>query len=199
MVAQIMASIELGTVQHPNVRLITWAEILASENTPRATRESAAPASIRVTYSLRDKTQTTEVIADGHPFGLERVIDRKRTYLFFPGIEADCGTEPIDASDAERSSILKKFTAYTAIAEQCIYRSHFGFPNFFVPFVTTTAPRLRSMTELLDRLTGGRGSKMFLFKTFPRFASAEKPPAPSGHMLTVPWQRAGFPPLSLDR
>jgi hypothetical protein len=199
MVAQIMASIELGTLQHPNVRLITWAEILASENTPRATRESAAPGSIRVTYSLRDKTQTTEVIADGQPFGLERVIDGRRTYLFFPGIEADCGTEPIDASDAERSSILKKFTAYTAIAEQGIHRSHFGFPNFFVPFVTTTAARLRSMTELLGRLTGGHGSKMFLFKTFPSFTSAEKPSAPTGYMLTVPWQRAGFPAFSLDR
>jgi hypothetical protein len=199
MVAQIMASIELGTLQNPNVRLITWPEILASEHTPKATRESAAPTSIRVTYSLRDKTQTTEVVADGQPFGLERVIDGKQSYLFFPGIEADCGTEPIDASDAERSSILKKFTAYAAIAEQGIYRSHFGFPNFFIPLVTTTAARLRSMMELLDRLTGGRGSKMFLFKTFPSYTSAEKPPAPSGHMLSEPWQRAGFPPLNLDR
>jgi hypothetical protein len=41
MVAQITASIELGTLQNPNVRLITWPEILASENTPKATRESA--------------------------------------------------------------------------------------------------------------------------------------------------------------
>jgi hypothetical protein len=199
MVAQITASIELGTLQSTNTRLITWREILASEHTPRATRVSDTPASIRVTYSLRGETLTGDIVADGRPFGLDRVIEGRRTYLFFPGIEADRGTEPIDASDAERASILKKFAAYTAIAEQNIHRSHFGFPNFFVPFVTTTAARLRSMTELLDRLTGGRGSKMFLFKTFPSFASAEKPPAPSGHMLTMPWQRAGFPPLSLDR
>jgi Replication-relaxation len=199
MVSQITASIELGTLQSPNIRLIAWPEILASENTPQATRESPTPASIRVTYTLRRETLTSEIVADGRPFGLERLVDGERSYLFFPGIEADCGTEPIDASDAERSSIVKKFTAYRAIAEQGIHRSHFGFPNFFVPFVTTTAARLRSMTELLDRLTGGRGSKMFLFKTFPSFASPEKPPTPSGHMLTVPWQRAGFPPLSLDR
>jgi hypothetical protein len=199
MVAQIMASIELGTRENPNIRLITWPEILASQNTPKATRESATPAAIRVSYSLRGESHTGEIIADAQPFGLERTIDGQRSYLFFPGIEADCGTEPVDAGDPERSSIVKKFAAYTAIAEQGIYRSHFGFPNFFVPVITTSAPRMRSMMALLDRLIGGRGSKMFLFKTFPGLASAERPPTASGHMLTVPWQRAGYSPFAFDR
>ena len=55
------------------------------------------------------------------------------------------------------------------------------------------------MMQLLDRLTGGRGSKMLLFKTFPSFTSPDKPPPANGHMLTAPWQRVGFPPLCLDR
>jgi hypothetical protein len=38
---------------------------------------------------------------------------------------------------------------------------------------------------------------MFLFKTFPLLSSAEKPPSPDGHMLTEPWQRAGFEPFCL--
>ena len=97
------------------------------------------------------------------------------------------------------SSIAKKFCAYLAIAEQGLHRSHFGFPNFFVPFITTSSARMRSMMELLARLPDGRGSKILLFKTFPSFTAAEKPPAPSGHMLTEPWQRVGFPPLCLDR
>ena len=63
-----------------------------------------------------------------------------------------------------------------AIAEQGLHRSHFGFPNFFVPFITTSDARLRSMMDLLDRMTAGRGSKMLLFKTFPSFTSPEKPP-----------------------
>src|SRR5580704_9936555 len=167
MVAQITASIELGTRDNSHIRLITWPEILASEKTPKGTREASNPASIPVSYSLRGQFQRGEVVADGQPFGLERTIDGKRSYLFFPGVEADCATEPLDASAIDRSSIAKKFAAYTAVAEQGIYRSHFGFPNFLVPFITTTASRLRSMTELLDRLTGRRGSKMFLFKTLP--------------------------------
>ncbi len=46
------------------------------------------------------------------------MIEGTRSYLFFPGIEADCGTEPVEANGPERSSIAKKFAAYLAIAEQ---------------------------------------------------------------------------------
>ena len=136
-------------------------------------------------------------MADAHPFGLERVIERKRSYLFFPGIEADCGTEPLDASDSDRSSLAKKFAAYSAIAEQGIYRSHFGFPNFFVPFITSSGVRMRSMMRLLEKTTDGRGSKMFLFKTFPAFTSFKTPPKAGGHMLSEPWHRVGQFPLLL--
>jgi hypothetical protein len=199
MIAQITASIELGARDSATVRRISWREILANGSTPAALRQAAIPSAISVTYSFRGQTRSEQIIADASPFGLERTIDGKRSYLFFPGIEADCGTEPIDAADAERSSIAKKFAAYLAVAEQGLHRSHFGFPNLFVPIITTSAARMRSMMALLDRLTEGRGSKILLFKTFPSFTAAQKPPAPSGHMLTEPWQRAGFPPFSLDR
>lgn len=197
MIAQIMASIELGARENGHVRLITWPEILASDKTPQVTREIGA-ASIRVSYSLNSQNCTSEITADGSPFGLERTIVGTRTYLFFPGIEADCGTEPIDPRDPHRSSIMRKFAAYTAVAQQALYRTHFGFPNFFVPLITTNARRMQSMMQLLHRITDGQGSKMFLFKTFPLFTSAEKPPLPTGHILTEPWHRVGFAPFRLD-
>ena len=179
MTAQIMASFELGTREHPHVRLITWSEILSREHTPRSTRESTSPASIPVTFSMRGEAHSLKLTADGQPFGLERVIGGSRSYLFFPGIEADCATEPLDASDADRSSLAKKFAAYTAIAEQGIYHSHFGFPNFFVPIITSATARMHSMMRLLERMTGGRGSKMFLFKTFPAFTRSIRRPRPA--------------------
>ena len=197
MVAEITASIELGTREHSHIRLIPWHEILANEHTPTSTRESPSPASIPVQFTLRGEQQRINLTADAQPFGLERVNGGKRSYLFFPGIEADCGTEPLDASDADRSSIAKKFAAYTAIAEQGIYRSHFGFPNFFVPFITSTGARMHSMMRLLEKMTGEGGSKMFLFKTFPAFASFETPPRAGGHMLCEPWHRVGHAPLLL--
>jgi hypothetical protein len=199
MVAQITASIELGTRANRDIRLISWPDILAHERTPLVTRQSSTPTAIRVAYTLRGEQRYDDVYADAQPFGLERHIDGKASYLFFPGIEADCATEPIDASDTARSSIAKKFAAYLAIAEQGLHRSHFGFPNFFVPFITTTAARQQSMMELLDRMTAGRGSKIILFKTFPSFTSTERSPHVGGHMLTEPWHRVGHPPLYLDR
>jgi hypothetical protein len=198
MVTQIMASVELGTKENKNIRHITWPEILASEKTPKGTRESHTSASIPVSFSVHGERYSIAVTADACPFGLERTIDGKRTYLFFPGIEADCATEPIETSDFERSSIYRKFAAYIAVAEQGIHRSHFGFPNFFVPIITTTTVRMQSIMRLLDRITEGQGSKMFLFKSFPTLTSFEKPPKPGGHMLTEPWQRVSFPPFYLN-
>ena len=195
MVARIMASIELGERADPALRLITWPEILASETTPAATRESRTAASLPVTFSLNNQTRSVNLTADARPFGIERTRDGERSYLFFPGIEADCATEPIETSDFERSSIVKKFAAYRAAVAQDLQRSHFGFPNFFVPFITTNHSRMASMMKLLERMTAGRGSKMFLFTTFPAFNSFEKPPPAGGHMLTRPWQRVGFEPL----
>ena len=197
MVSQIMASFELGTRERTSVRLITWPEILANPTTPEATRQSPTAAAIPVTFSVQGERHSMHVNADARPFGIERIIDGSRTYLFFPGIEADCGTEPLEAAGFERSSIAKKFAAYIAIAEQGIYRSHFGFPNFFVPMVAPTRVRMESMMTLLQRMTGGRGSKMFLFKTFPVLSSVERLAEAGGHMLTEPWARAGFEPLDL--
>jgi hypothetical protein len=197
MVAQITASFELGTRERTNVRIITWPEILANSSTPEATRQSPTAASIPISFTVNGEQHSVHVNADARPFGIVRIVDGSRTYLFFPGIEADCGTEPVQAGGFERSSIAKKFAAYIAVAEQSIYRSHFGFPNFFVPVIAPTRVRMESMMTLLQRITGGRGSKMFLFKAFPVFSSVEKPPKAGGHMLTEPWLRAGFEPLSL--
>jgi hypothetical protein len=197
MVSQITASFELGTRERTNVRLITWPEILANPSTPEATRQSPTAASIPVTFAANGERHSINVNADARPFGIERVIAGSRTYLFFPGIEADCGTEPVETAGFERSSIAKKFAAYIAIAEQGIYRSHFGFPNFLVPIIAPTRVRMESMMTLLQRMTGGRGSKMFLFKTFPILSSVEKAPEAGGHMLTEPWLRTGFEPLTL--
>jgi hypothetical protein len=196
MVAQIMASIELGTKGEKNIRYIPWSEILASDKTPSATRESVTAASIPVSFSANAQHYAITVKADAVPFGLERTMEGKRTYLFFPGIEADCASEPVESSDFERSSIYRKLVAYMEIAQQGVYRSHFGFPNLFVPIITTTTVRVQSIMRLLDKLTHGRGSKMFLFKRLPAFTSQERPPAPGGHMLTEPWQRVGFEPFN---
>jgi hypothetical protein len=180
MVCQIMASFELGT-RVTNARIITWDDILRSKRLPETTRRSAKPYHIPVSITVDGHVIDTHVAADGHPFGVASIVDDHLEYFFCPGIEADCGTEPMDASDFARSSIYKKFVLYLAVEAQGIHRLHFGFPNFYVPVITTNETRARSMMDLLSRITAGKGSKIFLFKTFPAFTSFEKPdPASAG-------------------
>ena len=176
------------------MRLISWPEIL--QGLPDETRRSQKPYSIPVTATIDAGPISTHAAADGQPFGIMRTIGDRPVYFFCPGIEADCGTEPVDTSDFQRSSLYRKFVLYLAIEAQGVHRAHFGFPNLYVPFVTTNAARLASMMRLLERITGGAGSKTILFKTFPAFTSFEPPPPPSGHMLTDDWQRVGHPPFN---
>ena len=195
MTCELMASFELGVRDSGN-RLITWHDILQSKNLPDATRRSPKPFHIPVAAVIDSTSVSTHVVADGEPFGIGRLITGQATYFFCPGIEADCGTEPIDASDFQRSSLFKKFVLYLAVEAQGIHRTHFGFPNLYIPVVTTNAARLASMMRLLGRITGGAGSRHILFKTFPAFTAPGRPPAPSGHMLADDWQRVGHPPFN---
>jgi hypothetical protein len=195
-VAQIMALIELGARQHPHVTLITWDDMLANERTPLETRLTGR-VSMRVSFDFNSQYQTTDICADGRPFGIARIVGGARTYLFFPGIEADCATEPLDATDAARSSIARKFAGYLRILEDGIHRTHFGFPNLFVPFLTSTERRMDSMMTLLARATGGQGSKSILFRVFSPFMSGATLPTHS--LFDEPWARVGHPPLYLHR
>ena len=96
--------------------------------------------------------------------------------------EADCGTEPIDTADSERSAIRNKFAAYLTALEQDMPRRHFGATTFMVPFITTTEPRMRSMLALLEGLRAGPLARRFLFKHIPSFTSFEKPAPATGHI-----------------
>src|SRR5215831_1767163 len=155
MACRVMASFELGARNAGNARLIGWQEILASGKIPERTRGLPQPAQVPVTFTFQGEQRSMNVCADAQPFGIERTGGCRRWYFFFPGIEADCGTEPIESYDLDRTSIYRKLRAYQAIADQGLYASHFGFPNFFVPIITTTDIRKRSMIALLEKITQG--------------------------------------------
>jgi hypothetical protein len=194
MTDQIMASFALGCTD--TRRVITWDDILASQNMPSETKAAQKPWSIPVSYKHQGEDHTKPIQADGRPFGIRRTVNDKNEFLFFPGVEADCATEPIISSNYDRSSIHRKFLGYLNILDQNIHRSHFGFPNLFIPIVTTSQRRMASMMNLLNEMTDGQGSKNFLFKTHPTIKSSAKARA-TGHMVSEPWHRVSYPPLQL--
>lgn len=190
MACQIAASFHIGALANPAIRIIAWHELVESPQMPAATKALANPQAIPFS---RDGCPE-QLISDWRPFVIERSLATK-SYTFVAGFEADCGTEPIDATDPDRSSIRNKFAAYLTCLQQDGPRRHFGATTFMVPFVTTTEPRMRSMIQLLERMRPGEYGRRFLFKHIPSFTSFDRLAPATGHMLTDPWHRAGFEPF----
>ena len=117
MTCQVLASFELGVRDTAN-RLIARSDILQSQSLPDATRHSPKPYLIPVTVTIDGAMIATHVAADGTPFGIGRSLGGDTAFFFCPGVEADRGTEPIDTSDFQRSSLFKKFVLYLTVEAQ---------------------------------------------------------------------------------
>lgn len=190
MACTIAASFEIGTKTSPSISIIGWHQLIDSPQMPAATKQLTNPQVLLVSGDGKQE----EIASDWRPFVIERNYQSK-SYIFVFGFEADCGTEPIDTADSERSAIRNKFTAYLTALEHDVPRHRYGATTFMVPFITTTETRMRSMIALLERLHAGPLAKRFLFKHIPSFTSFEKAAPATGHMLTEPWYRAGFDPF----
>jgi hypothetical protein len=190
MACTIAASFEIGAKSNPNIRIIDWHQLIDSPQMPAATKQLTNPQVLL--YSGDGKQE--EIASDWRPFVIERNFASK-SYFFVFGFEADCGTEPIDTANSERSAIRNKFNAYLTALQHDVPRRHFGATTFMLPFITTTEARMRSMVGLLESMHAGQLARRFLFKHIPSFTSFEKPAPATGHILTEPWHRAGFEPF----
>src|SRR5216684_5423780 len=178
MACTIAASFEIGAHTSNTLRLMGWQELLASPQMPAGTKALENPQTINFERAGRREV----LVSDWRPFVIEQNVAVK-SYAFVYGFEADCGTEPIDSQDSERSAIRNKFVAYLEVLQQDMPARHFGAKTFLIPFVTTSEIRMRSMMSVLGRLNPGPLSKRFLFKHVPAFTSFEKPSPPNGRML----------------
>jgi hypothetical protein len=172
MACRIMFSFELALREHAHVRMIEWPEIV--ETLPTGTLKRDEPHTIPVTIHSHGKDHNLDLAADWKPFGIERKDDGHLSFRYFPGIEADTGTEPIEAANY-RADIHRKFLAYLTICNDHIYESHFNIPHrsFYAPFITGSRTRMEHMMTLLHKITHGKGHPAFLFKTFPPLTSFE--------------------------
>jgi hypothetical protein len=196
MVCLIEASFALGAKEN-NLQIITAQDILDHPNCPRSMRFEKHPWRVPVSFKY-DHHQVEQVVeSDGDFFGLARVVDGERTAILFPGFEADRRTEPLEPDDYDRPSIKKKFLAYREIAKQRLYKNRYGLPNAIIAFITINEAHKKSLMRVVDKITEGHGSKLFIFKSIPNFASFESFPPPAGHMVSEPWDRVGHPPYDI--
>jgi hypothetical protein len=117
-------------------------------------------------------------------------------YRFF-ALEADRNTIPVKRSNLRQTSYLRKVLAYRQIAGQAIHRTQLALPNLLVLTVTTNEQHMKNIMGLVKELATEGRSTLFLFKTMSTLGDFQKAPAPTPHLLTEPWQRVGFEPLSI--
>ncbi len=82
-------------------------------------------------------------------------------------LECDRSTMPVSATSLKRSSIEKKMSVYLAAIRNGYHRDAFGQHNARVFWLVDSRysgeKRLESLLEMNRHLTGGRGSRAFLF------------------------------------
>lgn len=199
MIVDTLASVELGIRHHPDIRFISWQEILAKA--PQTTRRAKNPFSIPVSLSHTfPRTSVTHTAAFGIVpdalFGLEYTADGRKLCRFF-ALEAERSNR-VYCSNLHQTSWLKKVLAYRHITADQTYHSHLGLPNLMVIVVTPNSAKLESMKKLIMEVTKGRGSTQFLFKAIPVLGDRFKAPLPALELFTAPWSRAGHPDFTIS-
>jgi len=196
MVCLVMASLELGCRTGPALRFVPWDELLAGA--PAATRAAANPFAFPLSIAHGAGRHVFDLKPDGRPFAIEHIrASGQRRGLFFPGLEIDRHTEPLNTFDLERSSILRKILAYREMVATELYKHRLAMPNMLVPIVTVNRAHMENMLRLVLALTNGKGASYLLFKTLPDLASVERTIKPDDSILAEPWLRAGYPPFDL--
>ncbi len=200
MIAETLASIELGARAAGNVRFIGADEILANapETGQKGRNPLALPVSITHTFP-RDRTESAvfDLIPDAL-FGLAySELGGTKSYRFF-ALEAERENR-VAASSLKQTSFLKKVLAYRDIAARETYRAQFGVPNLLVLVVTGSQARIETMKKVVMDVTAGKGSSLFLFRPLPALADPFKAAAPATDLFGGAWQRAGQPDFFINK
>jgi len=188
MTSCITASIELATLDRPDLTFIPQSRILA-----RAEAELRHPVTIIDPDSSRKVTK--DLIPDAI-FGLEYRTDQGSRFRFF-AVEADRATEPTTSSNWNRKSFQRNLLQYEAYVTGGAYRRHLGLT---APLMVLTVSSDPSRTSRMVNLTAARypqGNAFMLFQTWMDFGAVFRPPQPMPILLTDAWMRGGLPPFTI--
>ncbi|MBJ7533310.1 replication-relaxation family protein [Rhodomicrobium vannielii ATCC 17100] len=199
MIAETLASVELGAIASGKMRLIGAHQIITSapEAAQKAKNPLALPVSITHTFA-RDRTESASFsLVPDALFGLaysER--DGSKSYRFF-ALEAERENR-VSASSLKPTSFLKKVLGYRDIAARETYRTHLGVPNLLALVVTSSQARIDTMKKVIMDVTAGKGSSIFLFQALPSLTDPFKPGRSAPELFSGPWQRAGQPDFFIN-
>jgi hypothetical protein len=188
---QAMASFRIGAKESDGrFQMLTRNELLQHPTMPEATRNSPTPDFIPLGDDIKSeggKMVPHSIRPDREMFVI-RDLSNKKAY-FFPGFEIGTGSETHSPKSGrhDHSYTRSKFEDYITIIEKKIYRTHFGAPNLYIPFLETSPHRLENMMrEHLLPMTETRPHVRRFFP-FKRICTFTEKHMASGYMLCDPF------------
>ncbi len=145
MIADFMVALECALRAYPRIKLIRAQDIMRRSWTMTATVPG-------------DDTQLA--VTPDKVFGLDFLDIGRKNYFV---LEADRSTMPIERPTLTQSSFKKKLLTYHHGHEAKHHSKLWGIPGFRVLTVAKSAERIASMIDTLKKITGGKGSNVFLF------------------------------------
>lgn len=151
------------------------------------------PCSISHDFPHGTKTCNKPLIPDAL-FGIEK--DGLTRYFF---LEVDRDSEPVYRGTFDLSSYLRKFLQYQAVIQKGLYKEFLDTDKpALVLNVTTSKSHLRSIMEMANDVTNGKGAPYFMAKAYPDYSNIEYTvPKPILDILTTSFERPGKPPMTM--
>lgn len=189
MVSCITASIEIATLDNPNLNFIPQHVILE-----RAAERLRYP--VPFTNPKSGKQVRSDLIPDAL-FGLEYIDGGRKSYRFFL-VEADRATEPSRSSKFNRKSHLRHFLQYREYVGRGLYKEHLKLTaGMLVLNVTSSGRTMDNMMKLLAEIAHD-GNTYQLFQTVDAFGGYFKPPEVLSRTLSGAWERVRCPSICID-
>lgn len=111
-------------------------------------------------------------------------------------LEADRDTEPVERSNLQQTSYLRKFLQYRDILKNKTYKTEWDVPNLMVLHISTRQERTEALMAYMLKL--GAKSESQCFKSAPSLSSTLKSPTPLMTLVTDPYQRVGYEPYIIN-
>lgn len=183
MTSCITASIELATIDHPDIRYIPQSKILT-----RAKTDLRFPVTIIDPNTKRE--QVKNIIPDA-VFGLEYNTEAGIRFRFF-AVEADRATEPATSTNFNRKSFMRSLLQYEAYVSTGLYRQHLNLTApLLVLYVSSDPLRKTRMIDLTTKRCS-LGNSYMLFQAWEDFGPVFRPPQPNPAFLIGDWARGGL-------
>ncbi|WP_421702398.1 replication-relaxation family protein [Aliiroseovarius sp.] len=124
-------------------------------------------------------------------------LDYGGSYRAF-AMEVDRGTEP-KRSKTPRKSYVSSIRLYRHLLERGLHRDHYGLKaNLLILWVFSSRANEERFLDLVADHAGGT-ARAFLTQSVEGFQDDWRPPELWTHLFEDPWNRAGAPPVSIEK